>query len=138
MIPRGSRLVVYGGDRLGVDVVHSILWNQDYKLVSWVDDQYETLGYPVRSPEELRGGDDDETFDCGLSGSEALDIGASGSADYDSEASGIEAYADRKGIMDTEYDFILIVSRSRNIFEKRRSELLDMGVNEAKIRWQNE
>ena len=92
-IERGSRLVVYGADRLGVEVVHSILWNQDYKLVSWVDDQFESLGYPVGSPEEIKG---------------------------------------------EEYDFILVVSRSGDIFERRKNWLIDIGIDESRIRWQNE
>ena len=92
-IESGSRLVVYGADRLGVDVVHSILWNQDYKLISWVDDQYESIGYPVRSPEKIKGGG---------------------------------------------YDFILIVSRSKDIFERRKSFLINIGIDEKRIRWQFE
>ena len=108
-IKRGSRIVVYGADRLGVDVVHTILWNQDYRLVSWVDDQYEDLGYPVRSPEELGNRD------------------ACGKDDV--------AW---KAISDSDYDFVLVVSRSKGIFEKRKTRLMDIGIDESRIRWQNE
>ena len=90
-IPKGSSVVVFGADRLGVDVVHSILWNQDYTLVSWVDEQFEILGYPVKSFKDLSG---------------------------------------------MEYDFILIVSRSKEVYENRKAFLLKSGVNENRIRWQ--
>lgn len=90
-IPKGSRVIVFGADRLGVDVVHSILWYQDYKLVSWVDEQSASLGYPVRSLADL------------------------------SEA---------------EYDFILIVSRSKGVYEDRKVVLLKSGIDENRIRWQ--
>ena len=90
-LPRGSRLVVYGADRLGVDVVHSILWNQDYKLTAWVDEQYESLGYPVQSPDMIKG---------------------------------------------MEYDYILIVSRSKENYERIRSMLEGRGIVTEKLRWQ--
>ena len=90
-IPKGSRVIVFGADRLGVDVVHSILWYQDYKLVSWVDEQSERLGYPVRSLGDFS---------------------------------------------DMEYDFILIVSRSKEVYEDRKAVLLKSGIDENRIRWQ--
>ncbi len=90
-IPKGSRLIVYGADRLGVDIVHSILWNQDYKLLSWVDDQYDSLGYPVASPEVIK---------------------------------------------DFQFDYILIVSRSEEVFREKLRMLLGKGFEREKIRWQ--
>ncbi len=90
-VPKGSRIIVYGADRLGVDVVHSILWYQDYKLVSWVDDQYDILGYPVLSPET---------------------------------------------VLNKEYDLILIVSGSSEVFRKRSSELINKGIDPGRIKWQ--
>lgn len=53
-IPEKSRLILYGADRMGVDVFHSILWDQDYKVVAWVDKQFKELGYPVLSPEVIK------------------------------------------------------------------------------------
>lgn len=112
-IPKGSRLVVYGADRLGVDVIHSILWNQDYKLVSWTDEQYESLGFPVTSPEILN---------------ERL------LENMMSEVSNLTQVR----LHSFEYDFILIVSRSQEIFDTRKKMLMRMGIAEDKIRWQNE
>ena len=90
-IPKGSRVIVFGADRLGVDVVHSILWYQDYKLASWVDEQFEHLGYPIRSVEDLNG---------------------------------------------MNYDFVLIVSRSKEVYENRKAVLVKSGIDENRIRWQ--
>ncbi len=53
-ITPGSRLILYGADRLGVGVFYSILWEQDYSVVAWVDQQFEQLGYPVLSPDEIK------------------------------------------------------------------------------------
>ncbi len=53
-VPQKSRLVLYGADRLGVDVFYSILWNLDYEVAAWVDPQYEKLGYPVMAPQEIK------------------------------------------------------------------------------------
>ena len=50
-IPEGARLILYGADRMGVDVLHGILWEQDYRVVAWVDPQYKNHGYPIMSPE---------------------------------------------------------------------------------------
>ena len=58
-IPSGSRLILYGADRMGVSVLNAILWDQDYKVIAWVDPQYEALGYPVVSPEVISNSDYD-------------------------------------------------------------------------------
>ena len=113
-IPKGSRLVVYGADRFGVDVIHSILWNQDYKLTAWIDEQYESLGYPLRSPEEL--------YEKSAADTGSVIISRTG----------------QERLPESAYDFILIVSGSRKVFERRRMTLINMGVSEDRIRWQNE
>ena len=53
-IPSGSIIAVYGAGRVGRDYVYSIMTKRDYKLGLWVDRNYESIGYPVVSPEELK------------------------------------------------------------------------------------
>ncbi len=58
-IPSGSRLILYGADRMGVSVLNAVLWDQDYKVIAWADPQYEALGYPVVSPDVIDNSDYD-------------------------------------------------------------------------------
>lgn len=52
-IPSGTRIVLYGADRNGLDVFHTIFWNLDYEVVLWVDEAHEKLGFPISAPEEI-------------------------------------------------------------------------------------
>ena len=42
-----------------------------------------------------------------------------------------------KQLRESEYDFVLIVSRSKEIYQRRKRLLINKGIAENKIRWQN-
>lgn len=52
-IPKKSRIILYGADRMGVDVFYAIMWERDYAIAAWVDNQYEDMGYPIMPIESI-------------------------------------------------------------------------------------
>lgn len=63
-IPENSKIALWGADRMGTDVFHNILWERDYKMSIWVDNQFEEIGYPVKSPKKLLNSDFDYVLVC--------------------------------------------------------------------------
>lgn len=56
--PIGSRIVLYGAGKVGRIFYRQIIEEQEYTAILWVDKQfikYEKKGYPVLSPDRLRG-----------------------------------------------------------------------------------
>lgn len=50
----GSKVVLYGAGNVGKSYFIQIMNHGKYRLVSWVDRQYEKCGYPVEAPEKIQ------------------------------------------------------------------------------------
>lgn len=53
-IAYASRIVLYGAGNVGKSYFIQIMNLGKYRLVSWVDQQYEKCGYPVEAPERIQ------------------------------------------------------------------------------------
>lgn len=53
-IPVNAKVVVYGAGKIGTGIFSEIMQEKNYKVLAWVDAQYEKIGYPVVAPEEIK------------------------------------------------------------------------------------
>ena len=55
----GSCISIYGAGAVGKDYFMQLFSNPNYKIASWVDRRFESLGFPILSPEALKTADHD-------------------------------------------------------------------------------
>ncbi len=53
-IPEKSRMIIYGAGKLGAGIFSEIIREKRYKILAWVDRNFQEIGYPVMSPECIR------------------------------------------------------------------------------------
>ena len=52
-LSKGSQIVLYGAGSVGKSYFIQIMNTKEYKIVGWVDKQYQACGYPIEAPEKL-------------------------------------------------------------------------------------
>lgn len=53
-IPMNAKIVIYGAGKVGTGIFSEVIQEKNYKVLAWVDAQYEKIGYPVMSPERIK------------------------------------------------------------------------------------
>ena len=54
-LPEGAQVALYGAGNVGKSYFIQIMNTGRYRIVGWVDKQYQACGYPIETPEKLRG-----------------------------------------------------------------------------------
>lgn len=54
-VPYGKKIVLYGAGAVGAEIYSEFVRRQDWRIFAWVDKGFDHKGFPVKSPESIRG-----------------------------------------------------------------------------------
>ena len=49
-VKEGSKVILYGAGKFGTEVFSDLIRNKYYNVTGWVDQSYDTIGFPVQAP----------------------------------------------------------------------------------------